>query len=95
MNGEDLSVAEITTRSGRRRQSFGALVFMHPGGATNLIKEGALRGRGDLGNIIGNPLETTSLLTRLIVDGISTAFPGTPRLRRARGRIPAVVPRPD
>ena len=36
---------------------------MHPGGADNILKEGALRGRGDLGNIIGNPLETTYFLS--------------------------------
>ena len=49
---------------------------MHPGGADNIIKEGALRGRGDLGNIIGNPLETTYFLTRLIFDGTFDKFPG-------------------
>ena len=37
----------------------GVPVVMHPGGAENILKDGALRGRGDLGNIIGNPLETT------------------------------------
>ena len=51
-------------------------VVMHPGGADNIIKDGALRGRGDLGNIIGNPLETTYFLTRLIFDGTFDKFPG-------------------
>ena len=54
----------------------GVLVFMHPGGAENIVKEGALRGRGDLGNIIGNPLETTYFLSRLIFDGTFDKFPG-------------------
>jgi aminocarboxymuconate-semialdehyde decarboxylase len=49
---------------------------MHPGGADNIIKEGALRGRADLGNIIGNPLETTYFLSRLIFDGTLDKFPG-------------------
>ena len=49
---------------------------MHPGGATNLIKEGALGGRADLGNIIGNPLETTYFLSRLMFDGTLDKFPG-------------------
>src|SRR5215831_2162917 len=40
-------------------QELGVLVFVHPQGADNIIKEGALRGRGDLSNILGNPLETT------------------------------------
>ena len=49
---------------------------MHPGGAENIIKDGALRGRGDLGNVIGNPLETTYFLSRLIFDGVFDKFPG-------------------
>jgi aminocarboxymuconate-semialdehyde decarboxylase len=49
---------------------------MHPGGADNILKDGALRGRGDLGNIIGNPLETTYFLSRLIFDGTLDKFPG-------------------
>ena len=49
---------------------------MHPGGAENIVKEGAWRGRGDLGNIIGNPLETTYFLSRLIFDGVFDKFPG-------------------
>jgi aminocarboxymuconate-semialdehyde decarboxylase len=51
-------------------------VFMHPGGAANIIREGTLGGRGDLGNIIGNPLETTYFLSRLIFDGTFDRFPG-------------------
>src|SRR5436190_14168880 len=49
-------------------QELGVQVFVHPGGADNIIKDGALRGRGDLGNIIGNPLETTFFLSHLIFD---------------------------
>ena len=48
----------------------------HPGGAENILKERALRGRGDLGNIIGNPLETNYFLSRLIFDGVFDRFPG-------------------
>src|SRR2546426_1058287 len=57
-------------------QELGVMVFVHPGGADNIIKENALRGRGDLGNIIGNPLETTFFLSRLILDGTLDRFPG-------------------
>jgi aminocarboxymuconate-semialdehyde decarboxylase len=57
-------------------QELGVLVFMHPGGADNVIKEDALKGRGDLGNIIGNPLETTVFLSHLIFDGTLDKFPG-------------------
>ncbi|MGH7461376.1 MAG: amidohydrolase family protein [Longimicrobiales bacterium] len=51
-------------------------VLMHPAGAENIIKEGAFGGRGDLGNIIGNPLETTYFLSRLMFDGTFDKFPG-------------------
>lgn len=75
VNGEDLSLPKYDPFWARAAQ-LGALVFMHPGGAENLIKQGALAGRGDLGNIIGNPLETTYFLSRLIFDGVLDKFPG-------------------
>jgi len=49
---------------------------MHPGSAENVLREDAWEGsRGDLRNIIGNPLETTIFLTRLIFDGTLDKFP--------------------
>jgi aminocarboxymuconate-semialdehyde decarboxylase len=75
VNGEDLSLPKYDPFWAKAAE-LGALVFMHPGGATNIIKEGALAGRGDLGNIIGNPLETTYFLSRLIFDGTLDRFPG-------------------
>lgn len=51
-------------------------VFMHPQRAAFLLREGALDGRGDLNNIVGNPLETTVFLSRLIFDGTFDRFPG-------------------
>ena len=53
----------------------GTLVFMHPNGSANLLKSGALAGRGGLGNVVGNPLETTVFLSRLILDGTFDKFP--------------------
>jgi aminocarboxymuconate-semialdehyde decarboxylase len=50
-------------------------VFVHPAGAPNIVKEGGLDYRGDLGNIVGNPLETAFLLTRMIFDGTFDRFP--------------------
>jgi aminocarboxymuconate-semialdehyde decarboxylase len=75
VNGEDLSLPKYDPFWAKAAE-LGALIFMHPGGADNLIKEGALGGRGDLGNIIGNPLETTYFLSRLIFDGTLDKFPG-------------------
>jgi aminocarboxymuconate-semialdehyde decarboxylase len=49
---------------------------MHPERIANIIKEGALAGRGGgLWNIVGNPLETTVFLSRLIFDGTFDKFP--------------------
>ena len=92
VNGEDLSLPKYDPFWAKAAE-LGALVFMHPGGAGNIIKEGAFRGRGDLGNIIGNPLETTYFLSRLIFDGTLDKFPGASGLRRARRRLPAVLSR--
>jgi len=75
VNGEDLSQPKYDPFWAKAAE-LEALIFMHPGGAENLVKPGALRGRGDLGNIIGNPLETTYCLTRLIFDGTLDRFPG-------------------
>ena len=50
-------------------------VFVHPGGAMNIVKHGSLDGRGDLENIVGNPLETTVFLTKMIFDGTLDRFP--------------------
>ena len=75
VNGEDLSLPKYDP-FWAKAEALGALVVMHPGGATNLVREGAFAGRGDLGNIIGNPLETTHFLSRLIFDGTLDKFPG-------------------
>jgi len=59
----------------QRAESLGVPVFMHPTSAKQLVKENAFVGNGDLGNIIGNPLETTVFLSRLIFDGTLDRFP--------------------
>ena len=59
-----------------KAEELSAPVFIHPGGADNLLMEGALEGAGDLGNIIGNPLETTTFLTRMIFEGTLDRYPG-------------------
>ena len=58
-----------------KAQELDVLVFMHPNGAENAIKEDGLKGRGDLGNIVGNPLETTLFLSHMIYDGALDRFP--------------------
>jgi aminocarboxymuconate-semialdehyde decarboxylase len=75
VNSEDLSLPKYDPFWAKAAE-LGVPVVMHPGGAENIIKDGALRGRADLGNIIGNPLETTYFLSRLIFDGTFDKFPG-------------------
>ncbi len=50
-------------------------VFMHPNEAPGIVRAGALGGAGDLGNVIGDPFETTVFLSRLIFDGTLDRFP--------------------
>jgi aminocarboxymuconate-semialdehyde decarboxylase len=58
-----------------KAQELDVPVFMHPNNALNVVREGGLAGRGDLGNIVGNPLETTVFLTHMIFDGALDRFP--------------------
>jgi len=77
-------------------QELGVMVFTHPAGADNVLKENALRGRGDLGNIIGNPLETTIFLSRMIFDGALDRFPGVKICgAHAGGYLPSYLGRTD
>ena len=92
VNSEDLSLPKYDPFWAKAAE-LGVPVFMHPNGAENIVKDGAFRGRGDLGNIIGNPLETTYFLSRLIFDGTFDKFPDLRSARPCR-RLPAVLPRP-
>ena len=58
-----------------KAEELGVPVFMHPDGARNIIQPGVLDGPGGLANIIGNPLETTLFLSRIIFDGTLDRFP--------------------
>jgi len=79
-----------------KAQELGVVVFMHPGGADNVIRDGGLAGRGDLGNIIGNPLETTVFFSRLIFDGTLDRFPGLKICgAHAGGYLPSYLGRTD
>jgi aminocarboxymuconate-semialdehyde decarboxylase len=74
VGGESLSLPKFDVFWAKAAE-LGQLVFMHPNGSANIIKEGGLAGRGGLGNIVGNPLETTVFLSRLIFDGTFDRFP--------------------
>jgi aminocarboxymuconate-semialdehyde decarboxylase len=95
VNGESLSLPKFDPFWAKAAE-MGELVFMHPNGSSHLLKEGALAGRGGLGNIIGNPLETTVFLSQLIFDGTLDKFP-TLRVCGAHGGgyLPSYVGRTE
>jgi len=76
VNGEDLGEAKFHPFFAKA-EALGAVLFIHPQGsgvAAEIPKR--LKGNGLLGNIIGNPLETTIALSHLIFDGTLDKFPG-------------------
>ena len=50
-------------------------VFMHPDNADQWVNAEIFTGAGSLPNIIGNPLETTIFLAKLIFEGVFDRFP--------------------
>ncbi len=79
-----------------KAEELGVPVFMHPQGAPNIIQPNALDGTGGLGNVIGNPLETTLFLSRMIMDGTLDRFPNL-KLCAAHGGgfLPSYIGRSD
>ena len=95
VEGEDVTLPKYDPFWAKAAE-LGVLVFMHPNNALNIAKPNVLGGRGGLENIIGNPLETTYFLSRLIFDGTLDKFPG---LRvcgaHAGGYLPSYLGRTD
>ncbi len=75
VNGEPLSSPKYDP-FWAKVQELGVLVFMHPNNSENIVKPDALQGAGDLGNVLGNPFETTLFFAHLIYDGTLDRFPG-------------------
>lgn len=73
VNGEELSAPRFDP-FWAKAEELGALLFMHPQGIPELQKR--LQGNGMLTNVIGNPLDTTIALSRLIFDRTLDRFPG-------------------
>jgi aminocarboxymuconate-semialdehyde decarboxylase len=59
-----------------KAEALGAVVFIHPQAAGTAAFTNRLKGNGMLGNVIGNPLETTIALSHLIFEGTLDRFPG-------------------
>jgi aminocarboxymuconate-semialdehyde decarboxylase len=95
VNGEPLSTPKYDP-FWAKAQELGVLLFMHPNNAENIVKPGALAGAGDLGNVVGNPLETTLFLAHLIFDGTLDRFPGLKICAaHAGGYLPSYLGRTD
>ncbi len=93
--GEPLSAAKYDP-FWSKVQELGVIVFMHPNNAENVAKTDAFAGAGDLGNIIGNPLETGLFLTHLMFDGTLDKFPGLKICgAHAGGYLPSYLGRTD
>jgi len=76
VNGEEISDPKFHPFWAKAEQ-LGVVVFIHPqgtGAPAELDKR--FKGNGYLGNVIGNPLETTIALAHLIFEGTLDKFPG-------------------
>jgi aminocarboxymuconate-semialdehyde decarboxylase len=76
VNGEELADPKFHPFWAKAEQ-LGVLVFIHPqADGAPAVLEPRLKGSGGLGNVIGNPLETTIALSHLIFEGTLDQFPG-------------------
>jgi predicted TIM-barrel fold metal-dependent hydrolase len=77
-----------------KAEELGAVVFIHPRGFAE--GESRLQGNGRLGNIIGNPLETTVALSHLIFEGTLDRYPGLKLVgAHGGGYLPSYIGRSD
>ena len=92
--GEELSDPKFHPFWAKAEQ-LGCLIFIHPQGGTAGFEQ-RLRGSGGLGNVIGNPLDTTIALSHLIFEGTLDRFPGL-RICAAHGGgyLPSYAARSD
>lgn len=93
VNGEELASPKFDP-FWAKAEELGVPVFMHPQGVPEL--KGRLQGNGVLGNVIGNPLDTTIALSHLIFEGTLDKFP-TLKICAAHGGgyLPAYSDRSD
>jgi aminocarboxymuconate-semialdehyde decarboxylase len=79
-----------------KAEELGAVVFIHPQGSGTADFTSRLKGNGLLGNVIGNPLETTIALSHLIFEGTLDRFPGLKILAaHGGGYLPSYMNRSD
>ena len=77
-----------------KAEELGAVLFIHPQSTPELNKR--FKGNGWLSNVIGNPLDTTIALNKLIFDGTLDKFPGLKVLAaHGGGYFGSYAPRSD
>jgi aminocarboxymuconate-semialdehyde decarboxylase len=93
VNGEELASPRFDPFWAKVEQ-LNALVFIHPQGVPELRSR--LQGNGFLTNVIGNPLDTTIALSRLIFEGTLDRFPNL-KICAAHGGgyLPSYIARSD
>ncbi len=93
VNGEELADPKYHP-FWAKAEELGCVIFIHPQGTAEL--ESRLGGNGVLGNVIGNPLETTIALSHLIFEGTLDRFPGLKILAaHGGGYLPSYAARSD
>jgi predicted TIM-barrel fold metal-dependent hydrolase len=77
-----------------KAEELGAVLFIHPQSTPELAAR--FKGNGWLANTIGNPLETTIALQKLIFEGTLDRFPGLKVIAaHGGGYLPSYAPRSD
>ncbi len=77
-----------------RAEELGAVIFIHPQSVGELAQR--LRGNGWMSNVVGNPLETTIALQKLIYQGVLDKYPGLKILAaHGGGYLPSYAARSD
>jgi len=99
VNGEELS-SSIFHVLWAKADQLGAVFFIHPWGFNGNydLRPGQPRlgGNGNLGNVIGNPLETTIALSHLIQEGTFDQFPNLKIIAaQGGGFLPSYAGRSD
>ena len=93
LNGTDFSDAQFFP-VWEAAEAMGATLFIHPISAPELAKR--YKGNGWLSNTIGNPLDTTIALQKLIFEGTLDRFPKLKILAaHGGGYLPSYAPRSD
>ena len=96
VNGEEISDPKFHPFWAKAEQ-LGVVVFIHPQGTGAPAElQQRFKGNGYLGNVIGNPLETTIALSHLIFEGTLDRFPGLKICAaHAGGFLPSYAGRSD